>query len=377
VVVLIDIILVKADPIMDHASVRADLMLKSLRKRYSVLALGWDRGEGKPDNTDLLQVFNVSAPYGCTTRYLILLPIFWTWVFIKLCNNKPKIIHACNLDTILPCFLYKMLFKAKLVFDMHDRYAMSYISRKRGFIFNVLYRMVNSLEENIANKADLLIAVYHKIFETFKEKPRNCIEIMVAPEDLRTNSLKRESNIFKVLFTGHVRAARGLDRLLNIMVDIDKTELLIVGRVEDELLLKKIKQNSNSKYLGFLNHYQLVNLEINSDVLIALYDADLQTQHRHGMANKILEAMMCSLPIITNIANEFIKETQCGVLVEYNNDKQIKEAIITLRDNPSVREKLGQNGRKAFEEKYNWPMMEEKLLKSYESLFTHSDIKRP
>ena len=160
-------------------------------------------------------------------------------------------------------------------------------------------------------------------------------------------------------------------------MDIDKTELLIVGRVEDEILLKKIKQSSNSKYLGFLNHYQLVNLEINSDVLIALYDADLQTQHRYGMANKILEAMMCSLPIITNIANEFIKETECGVLVEYDNDKQIKEAIITLRDNPSVREKLGQNGRKAFEEKYNWPMMEEKLLKSYESLFTHRDIKRP
>lgn len=374
-VVLIDIILVKADPIMNHASVRAELMLRSLRKRYSVLAFGWNRGEGKQDRADLLQVFNVSAPYGCTIRYLVLLPIFWIWVFVKLCINRPKIIHACNLDTILPCFLYKMLFKAKLVFDMHDRYAMSYISGNRGFIFNVLYWLVNGLEENIANKADLLISVYHKIFETFKKKPRNCIEIMVAPEDLKTNSLKIDSNIFTVLFTGHVRAGRGLDSLLDIMVDINKTELLIVGRVEDELLLKKINQNSKSKYLGFLNHHQLVNLEVNSDVIIALYDVDLQTQHRYGMANKILEGMMCGLPIITNIANEFIKETECGILVEYNNVKQIKEAIINLRDNPSLREKLGKNGRMAFEEKYNWPMMEEKLLKSYESLFTRKDIK--
>jgi glycosyltransferase involved in cell wall biosynthesis len=250
---------------------------------------------------------------------------------------------------------------------------MSYIPRDRGFFFDLLYRVINSVEENIANNTDLLISVYHKIFETFKKKPRNCIEIMVCPEDFKTNSLRAVVTTFKVLFTGHVRAGRGLDRLLDIIGDIENTELLVVGRVEDNQLLKKTHRNLNSKYLGFLDHNKLVDLEVNCDAIIALYDLNLQTQHRYGMANKILEAMMCGLPIITNIAHELIKETGCGILVGYDNDKEIKEAIITLRDNHDLRSKLGKNGRKAFLEKYNWPMMEDKLLKSYESLLTHTN----
>ena len=369
---MIDIILVKADPIMNQPSIRAELILTSLGRKYNVLALGWNRGEGFKER-NLLHIFNPSAPYGCTLRYLALLPMFWTWIFIKLCVHRPKIIHACNLDTIIPCYVYKILFRRKLVFDMHDRYAMSYIPRDRGFFFDLLYRVINRVEENIANNTDLLISVYHKIFETFKKKPRNCIEIMVCSEDLKTNNLKAVVNTFKVLFTGHVRAGRGLDILLDIIGDIENTELLVVGRVEDNQLLKKTHQNLNSKYLGFLDRNQLVNLEVNCDAIIALYDLNLQTQHRYGMANKILEAMMCGLPIITNIAHELIKETGCGILVGYDNDKEIKEAIITLRDNHDLRSKLGKNGRKAFLEKYNWPMMEDKLLKSYESLLTRTN----
>jgi glycosyltransferase involved in cell wall biosynthesis len=102
--------------------------------------------------------------------------------------------------------------------------------------------------------------------------------------------------------------------------------------------------------------------------MIALYDSNLQTQHKYGMANKILEAMMCGLPIITNIAHEIVKDTGCGIIVEYDNVEQIRKAIISLRDNRELRKKLGNNGRKAFLEKYNWTTMEKKLYKIYEDL---------
>ena len=373
VMLLIDIILVKPDPIMNQASIRAELIVRSLRKKYSVLALGWDRGEGIPNKTNSLHVFNLSAPYGCTLRYLALLPIFWTWIFIKLCIHRPKIIHACNLDTVIPCYAYKMLFRKKLVFDIHDRYAMVFIQRSRGFLFKKLYSIVNSIEENFACNTDLLILVYDKIFNTFKKKPRNYIAIMVCPEDQMINPSKIVTNSFKLLFTGHIRRGRGLDKLLEIIGDIRDTELLIMGRVEDKNLLKKTYETSNSKYLGFLDHKQVIDLELSSHATIALYDLKLETQHQYGMANKILEAMMCGLPVITNIAHEIINETGCGILVEYDNTKQIKEAIIVLRDNPELRTRLGNNGRRAFLEKYNWMTMEDKLFKSYETLLSGID----
>jgi glycosyltransferase involved in cell wall biosynthesis len=196
---------------------------------------------------------------------------------------------------------------------------------------------------------------------------------MVCPEDHMIHQSKVVANNFKLLFTGHVRRGRGLDKLLEIIGDIENTELLIMGRVEDKNLHKKINETSNCKYLGFLNHKQVIDLELSSDAIIALYDLNLETQHEYGMANKILEAMMCGLPVITNIADEIINESGCGILVTYESDEEIKETIIALRDKPDLRASLGNNGRRAFLEKYNWTFMEEKLFNSYEKLLAGID----
>ena len=163
-----------------------------------------------------------------------------------------------------------------------------------------------------------------------------------------------------------MREGRGLDRLLEILGDIKNTELLIAGRIENRKLLKKTYGKPNCKYIGFLDHKQLLDLELRSDAIIALYDSKLQTQHAYGMANKILE--MCGLPVITNIADEIIRETECGLLVNYYNLKEIKQAIITLRDNPELPTRLGNNDRRAFLEKYNWKAMEDRLLQIYDIL---------
>ena len=376
-ILLTDIILVKTDPIMKQSSIRAEQIVRSLNRKYSVLALGWNRGEDTlnklNNNTDLLHVFDLSAPYGRTFRYLAILPMFWTWVFIKLCIHRPKVIHAFNLDTVLPCYIYKVLFKSKLIFDMHDRYGMAFIPWNRGTILKKVHLIINSLEEKFANNVDVLISVYDKMFTTLKRKPRKCITIMASPEDQIIHRSKEATDSFKLLFTGHVREGRGIDILLEILDDIKNTQLLITGRIEDRKLLKKIYEKSNCKYIGFLDHKQLLDLELKCDVIIALYDSNFQTQHEYGMANKILEAMMCGLPVITNIADEIISETGCGLLVNYHNVKEIRQAIITLRDNPELRTRLGNNGRRAFLDKYNWKVMEDRLLKTYDILLSRTE----
>ena len=86
------------------------------------------------------------------------------------------------------------------------------------------------------------------------------------------------------------------------------------------------------------------------------------------MHNKTLEAMMCGIPIITNLSSEFVNEIGFGIIVEYGNIDQIRSAIIRLRDDPELRKRLGDNGRKAFLQKYNWDTMEKKLYDIYSNL---------
>jgi glycosyltransferase involved in cell wall biosynthesis len=377
-----DVVLVKSDPIRNQSSIRAIQIIKSLSKKYSTVALGWNR-QLKPleltsENINL-QLFNLKAPYGYdqygTLRLIVYFPIFWMWVFIKLCVHRPKAIHACDLATILPCYIYKILFRRKLIFDILDRYGMTYIPRNRNVLFNLLYSLVNSLEEIFAKNSDVLIAVSDKIFLTFRKKPTICVTIMNCPEDGLVNKSQLESNVFKMLFTGAIRTGRGLETVSRIITNMKDTELIVTGKIKDMKLHDKISEIPNIKYYGFLDRNKLLDIEASSDVMLALYDLNLQRQYEYGMANKVLEAMMCGLPVITNISHDLVNETKCGLTVEYENVEQIKEAIITLRDNPELRRLYGSNGRKAFLEKYNWAKMEQKLFQTYDHLLLHEYTK--
>jgi glycosyltransferase involved in cell wall biosynthesis len=369
-----DIILVKSDSIINEPTIRDQKIIKSLSKKYSIMVLGWNRGRelSKRRKSNIypsnFRLFNLNAPSGAPSL-LPYLPFFWIWVLLKLAWYRPKVIHACDLEAMPPCYLYKRIVKAKLVFDVFDRYAMAYIPRKNIF-FKRLYSLTNSLEERLAEGADILVSVSDELIDTFKRRPNNCVPILNCAED---HSIPRvikseKENKFLVAFTGHIRRNRGLEPLVAAIKNLKAVNLIVTGRVDDKELLNEIHTVSNVKYLGFLEHRDVLTIEASSDVMVALYNLDAYTQNKYVMGNKLFEAMMCGIPIITNVATEIVNETQCGIIVDYNNIDHIRETIVNLRDNPDLRKKLGENGRNAFLQKYNWNAMEQRLFKIYQEL---------
>ena len=295
-------------------------------------------------------------------------PIFWIWIFVKLCRYRPSIVHSCDLATVTPCYLYKVLFRKKLVFDVLDRYAMTYVSNKKNSFFTIMYSIINKMEEFYANKSDTLITVADNMLLTFRKKPKNSITIMNCPIDSFPNKPIAEIDGYRLLYTGAVRQGRGLEILCDILNDLKDTELVVTGKVKDQNLKNNLDRIKNIKYHGFLDRNELLELETNCHVMVALYDLNLQSQYEYGVANKVLEAMMCGVAVITNISHDLVNETKCGIVVDYQNITEIKKAIIELRDNPELRKVFASNGRQAFVEKYNWGKMEEKLYNVYDIL---------
>jgi glycosyltransferase involved in cell wall biosynthesis len=246
---------------------------------------------------------------------------------------------------------------------------MAYIPKERNIFFNALYSFVNRIEEEFARRSDVLVNISDEMLTTYKKRPKNCITIMNCSEDYMTDKLKVEQKGFKLLYTGHLRKGRGLELLLDMVKNLKDTQLIITGRVEDKELLNDIEGLSNIIYKGFLSHNQVLDLEEGADAMIALYDLNLQAQNKYVMGNKLFEAMMFGVPIITNVAKEIVNETDCGVIVDYDDTEQIKQAITMLKDSPELRKRLGTNGRKAFLKKYNWDIMEQRLYTVYDNLF--------
>jgi len=372
---LVEIVLVTSTSVIYEP--RIDKVVRSLSKKYSVSVLGWNR-DGVTEHeikgyAVKLKLFDVRTPFWKPSilrmfvRLVGFFSLFWVWVFIRLVISRPKIVHACDLDSLFPCYFYKVLFRKKILFDVIDRYAMIYVPIK----FKRFYSIVNSLEEHLAANSDVLVvAGGQKVYETFQKKPKYSYVVMnCSAESTNISSFRKERRFkeFTLIYTGLIRHNRSLESIASAIKNIDGTQLILAGAVYDDDLYKRLVSIANVKYVGKLRPQEALDLEASSDIMMALYDLR-DPQNILVTPNKLLEAMMCGIPVITNIAQDLIKELDCGVIVEYDNVFQISQAIQNLKDNSELRDRLGRNGRKAFEEKYNWKRMEQKLYEIYDNL---------
>ena len=347
----------------------------SLKKKYTLLAIGWNR-ENVPKKiiekfTSDLKLCSLKAPYAKSMTQSPIMVIyyiyFWSWIFMQLIKYRPSIVHACDLDTVIPCYFYKVLFRKKLVFDVFDRYAMAFVSKKSKLFSS----SINILEEFFSSHADVLITISEKVLATFKKRLKKSVIIMNCPEDHRISKKKSNDKLLRLVYTGDiVSKTRGLEGLKEAITDLPDVELVMAGwyyTSGDEEFLKEILEMSNAKFMGTLEPKDSLNLEASSDVIIGLYEPDRLWNHI-TIPNKHFESMMSGVPLITNVSSELVNKVGFGIVVEYDNVEQIKEAIIRLKNSPELRESLGANGRKAYLEKYNWCKMEERLFETYRRL---------
>ena len=78
--------------------------------------------------------------------------------------------------------------------------------------------------------------------------------------------------------------------------------------------------------------------------------------------------MVNSIPVIMPNFGDWIpfnEKNKCGINVDPNNHDQVCEAIEFLMFNPENSKKMGENGRKAVLEEFNWGEAEKKLIKMY------------
>jgi hypothetical protein len=132
-------------------------------------------------------------------------------------------------------------------------------------------------------------------------------------------------------------------------------------------LLDKILETSNVKYKGLLQLGDTLELEAYSDVIIILYDLN-EPINNFATPNKLFEAIMFGLLLITNRVPELINRVYYNIRINYNDINQIQAAVVVyLRDNIELCT-LGNNVHKAFLQKYNWTEMEQELYKIHGNL---------
>jgi glycosyltransferase involved in cell wall biosynthesis len=90
-----------------------------------------------------------------------------------------------------------------------------------------------------------------------------------------------------------------------------------------------------------------------------------------GKPIKMYEYMAAGIPVISSdfpLWRQIVDGAGCGLCVDPLDPRKVSEAIRFLLTHPKEAEAMGQRGRNAILERYNWDREKGKLLSLYETL---------
>ena len=351
---------------------------------YSVKLLIWDRdGTAEPYNTELYPTYKCTlrAPYDRPAA-LPYLPLWWAYELVFLLRDDSDVIHACDFDTLLPAILAKLIGKRKLCYFIYDFYADNLLDGGFQWIRNRFRSLVAHLERTGIGFADVLFLVDEARFEEVKGAHitelyyvyNSPIDYVAKPDVSAAGTASRASaDEIVIFYAGAMHASRGLNYMFDAVSGVEGVRLKVAGPITDNerVLVELNRVGSKAQYLGFLPSYDDVIREtLNADLLFRFEDPKAP-KTKYASPSKLFEAMMCGKPIIVSdesaMAN-IVRKERCGVVVPYGDVPALTEALKTCREDPQLRTELGNNGRKAYEERYSWAIMEERVLSGYRSL---------
>jgi len=136
---------------------------------------------------------------------------------------------------------------------------------------------------------------------------------------------------------------------------------------DEDYFLKAIQGMPNIRWHGRVPFLEGLKLSAQADVLLVTYDPAIPN-NRYASANKLFEAMMLGTPVIvargTNM-DRIVDEHSCGWVVDYGDAPMLERALFDIQNHPDERLKRGANARIAYETKYSWPYMAQRLISFY------------
>ncbi len=156
----------------------------------------------------------------------------------------------------------------------------------------------------------------------------------------------------EILFTGTVGYRKGIDILLEALVELEKDDIrfkaLIVGSGE----LPGERDNMISLYQQRLRpeNFEFITHKEQSELIALFLEADIFVlpSRAENLPVAMLEAMACGLPVVVSQVGsvaEVITNDQNGMLFKSGDANALKVILISLLGDQSLRIKLGNNAR--------------------------------
>ena len=263
----------------------------------------------------------------------------------------------------------------KVIFDSHEHTAEAILEKTYLplWVRWPVYWVYGLYQTRICRRLDAVVTVTPHMVDYFAQRNRRSVQVANYPI-LGAGPAEVEKNL-SVVFAGGISAQWCHDRIIQALEQVPDCRYCLCGAMDDDYArsLRELPGWKQVDYLGKIPFQTVAQQLAKASVGLAVLLPGRNTGFRLGtMGNtKIFEEMMAGLPIIcTNFTlwREFVDRYHCGICVDPTNVDEIAAAIRYLLDHPDEARQMGENGRRAIKEEFNWGVEEKKLLSLYEDI---------
>lgn len=264
----------------------------------------------------------------------------------------------------------------KVIFDSHEDYPAMILAK--DYLPKIFRRLIAWIygvyEKKCFKKFDAVITVTPAVTDRVKKYQPNVIMIMNTP--IITDEIHPTFDKRQIIFPGLVAKLWKLEVSINALNSIENSKFIICACSSDEEYLKSLKKLAGWNkviYKSKVPQGEVFELMSQSMCGIAIADYLPELGYNQGTLGntKLFEYMMNGIPVICTdfvLWKNIVEKVHCGICVNANSEEEVSNALRYLFDNPDEARKMGENGRKAALEFYNWSIEEKKLLNVYKSM---------
>jgi glycosyltransferase involved in cell wall biosynthesis len=185
---------------------------------------------------------------------------------------------------------------------------------------------------------------------------------------------------FTVAYVGKYAPHRGLESVVEAFADVrdavPEARLLVVGAPGGEdygrrfdRFVDRVGVRDAVTFTGWVDFEEVPRYVAASDVCLVPH---AQTPHTETtIPHKLFQYMASATPVlVSDVAplERVVSETDAGLVATAGDPNSFAEALVSLGEDPGLRDRLGANGRRAVESTWNWERDAGRLVETYESL---------